>query len=62
MKLEAASKDEKGDIIVKYTAEEARSLKNYNELPDNASWLRHLTSKRALDISVDRSIHAVGSY
>ena len=38
MKLEAAWKDEKGDIIVKYTAEEARSLKNYNELPDNASW------------------------
>lgn len=28
--------DEKGDIIVKYTAEEARSLKNYGELPENA--------------------------
>mmetsp|Transcript_9197 Transcript_9197/g.15682 ORF Transcript_9197/g.15682 Transcript_9197/m.15682 type:complete len:143 (-) Transcript_9197:237-665(-) len=27
--------DEKGDIIVKYTAEEARSLKNYGELPEN---------------------------
>eukprot|EP00971_Amphidinium_carterae_P282283 5603913-Amphidinium_carterae.1 len=26
--------DEKGDIIVKYTAEEARNLKNYGELPD----------------------------
>ncbi|CAE7367972.1 unnamed protein product [Symbiodinium necroappetens] len=27
--------DEKGDIITKYTAEEARSLKNYGELPEN---------------------------
>merc|ERR1712048_615167 len=26
--------DEKGDIIVKYTSEEARNLKNYGELPD----------------------------
>merc|ERR1711920_694832 len=27
--------DEKGDIIVKYTAEEARNLKTYGELPDS---------------------------
>jgi len=27
--------DEKGDIITKYTAEEARNLKTYGELPDN---------------------------
>eukprot|EP00441_Pelagodinium_beii_P014552 CAMPEP_0197661128 /NCGR_PEP_ID=MMETSP1338-20131121/51274_1 /TAXON_ID=43686 ORGANISM="Pelagodinium beii, Strain RCC1491" /NCGR_SAMPLE_ID=MMETSP1338 /ASSEMBLY_ACC=CAM_ASM_000754 /LENGTH=142 /DNA_ID=CAMNT_0043238631 /DNA_START=87 /DNA_END=515 /DNA_ORIENTATION=+ len=27
--------DEKGDIINKYTAEEARNLKTYGELPDN---------------------------
>merc|ERR1712012_1313297 len=27
--------DEKGDIIVKYTSEEARNLKTYGELPDN---------------------------
>lgn len=27
--------DEKGDIIGKYTAEEARNLKTYGELPDN---------------------------
>jgi len=27
--------DEKGDIIVKYTADEARNLKNYKELPEN---------------------------
>merc|ERR1712190_492282 len=26
--------DEKGDIIVKYTADEARNLKTYNELPE----------------------------
>merc|ERR1711865_825249 len=26
--------DEKGDIIVKYTADEARNLKAYGELPD----------------------------
>merc|ERR1712210_223903 len=26
--------DEKGDIIVKYTSDEARSLKAYGELPD----------------------------
>merc|ERR1712110_217620 len=26
--------DEKGDIIVKYTSEEARNLKTYGELPD----------------------------
>mmetsp|Transcript_108777 Transcript_108777/g.314088 ORF Transcript_108777/g.314088 Transcript_108777/m.314088 type:complete len:143 (+) Transcript_108777:72-500(+) len=27
--------DEKGDIIVKYTSDEARNLKTYGELPDN---------------------------
>jgi len=27
--------DEKGDIINKYTAEEARNLKTYGELPEN---------------------------
>eukprot|EP00440_Ansanella_granifera_P060638 gb/GFBE01065722.1/.p1 GENE.gb/GFBE01065722.1/~~gb/GFBE01065722.1/.p1 ORF type:complete len:143 (+),score=63.97 gb/GFBE01065722.1/:1-429(+) len=27
--------DEKGDIITKYTADEARNLKAYGELPDN---------------------------
>eukprot|EP00928_Gymnodinium_smaydae_P001305 TRINITY_DN10491_c0_g2_i1.p2 TRINITY_DN10491_c0_g2~~TRINITY_DN10491_c0_g2_i1.p2 ORF type:complete len:143 (-),score=57.59 TRINITY_DN10491_c0_g2_i1:71-499(-) len=27
--------DEKGDIITKYTPEEARNLKTYGELPDN---------------------------
>jgi len=27
--------DEKGDIITKYTTEEARNLKTYGELPDN---------------------------
>ena len=27
--------DEKGDVILKYTADEARVLKQYNELPDN---------------------------
>mmetsp|Transcript_24332 Transcript_24332/g.36917 ORF Transcript_24332/g.36917 Transcript_24332/m.36917 type:complete len:142 (+) Transcript_24332:111-536(+) len=27
--------DEKGDIITKYTADEARQLKQYGELPDN---------------------------
>lgn len=27
--------DEKGDIILKYSAEEARNLKTYQELPDN---------------------------
>merc|ERR1711870_178643 len=27
--------DEKGDIIVKYTAEEARNLKTYGELPES---------------------------
>jgi translation initiation factor 1A len=26
--------DEKGDIIVKYTSDEARNLKTYNELPE----------------------------
>lgn len=28
--------DDKADVIVKYTADEARSLKAYGELPDNA--------------------------
>jgi len=28
--------DNKADVIVKYTAEEARNLKAYGELPDNA--------------------------
>ncbi|KAF2277621.1 eukaryotic translation initiation factor 1A [Westerdykella ornata] len=28
--------DEKGDVILKYTADEARSLKAYGELPDHA--------------------------
>lgn len=28
--------DEKGDVILKYTADEARSLKAYGELPDSA--------------------------
>ncbi|KAI0597202.1 hypothetical protein F4775DRAFT_261549 [Biscogniauxia sp. FL1348] len=28
--------DDKGDVILKYTAEEARSLKSYGELPENA--------------------------
>ncbi|KAK4189245.1 hypothetical protein QBC35DRAFT_380734 [Podospora australis] len=28
--------DEKGDVILKYSADEARSLKAYGELPDNA--------------------------
>ena len=28
--------DDKGDVIVKYTADEARSLKAYGELPENA--------------------------
>jgi len=27
--------DEKGDIIIKYQADEARNLKTYGELPDN---------------------------
>merc|ERR550519_2564037 len=27
--------DEKADVILKYTAEEARNLKTYGELPDN---------------------------
>ncbi|KAI0019115.1 hypothetical protein F4780DRAFT_748502 [Xylariomycetidae sp. FL0641] len=28
--------DEKGDVILKYTADEARSLKSYGELPESA--------------------------
>ncbi|KKA31217.1 hypothetical protein TD95_000814 [Thielaviopsis punctulata] len=28
--------DSKGDVILKYTADEARSLKSYGELPENA--------------------------
>ena len=28
--------DEKGDVILKYSADEARSLKAYGELPENA--------------------------
>jgi len=28
--------DEKGDVIMKYTADEARSLKAYGELPEHA--------------------------
>lgn len=28
--------DDKGDVILKYTADEARSLKAYGELPENA--------------------------
>ncbi|KAH6646996.1 putative eukaryotic translation initiation factor 1A [Truncatella angustata] len=28
--------DEKGDVIMKYTADEARSLKAYGELPESA--------------------------
>jgi len=28
--------DEKGDVILKYTADEARSLKAYGELPESA--------------------------
>ncbi|KAI1339306.1 hypothetical protein F5Y15DRAFT_383914 [Xylariaceae sp. FL0016] len=28
--------DEKGDVILKYTADEARSLKQYGELPESA--------------------------
>jgi translation initiation factor 1A len=28
--------DNKGDVILKYTADEARSLKAYGELPENA--------------------------
>jgi len=28
--------DNKGDVILKYTVEEARSLKSYGELPENA--------------------------
>jgi len=28
--------DEKGDVIMKYSADEARSLKAYGELPDSA--------------------------
>merc|ERR1712137_1040337 len=28
--------DEKGDVIMKYSADEARSLKAYGELPENA--------------------------
>ena len=29
--------DSKGDVILKYTAEEARQLKSMNELPDNGA-------------------------
>lgn len=29
----------KGDIILKYTADEARSLKSLGELPENGTWL-----------------------
>jgi translation initiation factor 1A len=28
--------DEKGDVLMKYSADEARSLKAYGELPENA--------------------------
>ncbi|CAE7809289.1 tif11 [Symbiodinium sp. CCMP2592] len=42
--------DEKGDIITKYTAEEARSLKNYGELPENAARMSLNFSR--LDVSV----------
>lgn len=28
--------DNKGDVILKYTADEARALKSYGELPENA--------------------------
>ena len=28
--------DEKGDVILKYSADEARSLKSYGELPNDA--------------------------
>jgi translation initiation factor 1A len=28
--------DDKGDVILKYTADEARALKSYGELPENA--------------------------
>ena len=28
--------DNKGDVILKYTADEARTLKSYGELPENA--------------------------
>lgn len=47
--------DEKGDVILKYTADEARSLKAYGELPENAK-----INETGKQISVD--IHHVNAY
>lgn len=33
--------DNKGDVILKYTADEARTLKSYGELPENAKINEH---------------------
>eukprot|EP00438_Fugacium_kawagutii_P012081 Skav202400 [mRNA] locus=scaffold815:368254:370157:+ [translate_table: standard] len=48
--------DEKGDIIVKYTAEEARSLKNYGELPENARASNQMDTEPSPDRSLDISM------
>src|SRR5271155_2375469 len=47
--------DEKGDVILKYSADEARSLKAYGELPESAkinetdTYVDHRAARRGLD-------------
>ena len=33
--------DDKGDVILKYTADEARQLKSSGQLPENGEWCQH---------------------
>ena len=56
--------DEKGDVILKYSADEARSLKAYGELPETAKInetdtyvLTFLVRQRDADLSVSRYGH-----
>ena len=41
--------DDKADIIMKYTADEARQLKAYEEIPDNGSALQRASLVGAIE-------------
>jgi len=40
----SSSQDNKADVILKYNADEARSLKAYGELPEHGEWPPHVHS------------------
>lgn len=43
--LHSSLKDQKADVILKYNADEARSLKAYGELPEHGKYLGPLKER-----------------